>query len=103
MISFALLAVPLAFISQAGNWTAVFFIGLAGAAHQAWSANLYTTASDMFPKRAVASLTGLGGAAGSLGGMIFPLVTGAVLDRFANGYAIILRLLFARLCDWFRR
>jgi ACS family hexuronate transporter-like MFS transporter len=43
----------------------------------------------MFPKRAVAKLTGVGSTAGSLGGMAFPLITGILLDRFANGYAII--------------
>jgi len=58
------------------------WIGLAGAAHQAWSANLYSTASDMFPKNAVASLIGIGSAAGSVGGMIFPIVTGVLLDKF---------------------
>ena len=48
----------------------MLLIGIAGAAHQAWSANLFTTTSDMFPKRAVASLVGLGGMAGSLGGIL---------------------------------
>ena len=43
----------------------------------------------MFPKRAVARLTGIGSTAGSLGGMVFPLLTGMLLDRFDNGYAII--------------
>jgi ACS family hexuronate transporter-like MFS transporter len=63
-------------------WIAVLLISLAGAAHQAWSANLYTTVSDMFPKKAVASIIGIGGMAGSMGGMIFPLVTGVLLDHF---------------------
>jgi ACS family hexuronate transporter-like MFS transporter len=67
----------------------VLLIGLAGAAHQAWSANLFTTVSDMFPKRAVATLIGIGTTAGSLGGMLFPIITGMVLDKFENGYAII--------------
>jgi ACS family hexuronate transporter-like MFS transporter len=70
-------------------------IGLAGAAHQAWSANLFTTVSDMFPKRAVASVVGLGGMAGSIGGFLFPIVAGAMLDHFiavdnvTAGYAIL--------------
>jgi ACS family hexuronate transporter-like MFS transporter len=89
MIVFALAVLPMAIVTHVGDWTAVILIGLAGAAHQAWSANLYTTVSDMFPKRAVASLTGIGGTAGSVGGMAFPLITGMVLDKFANGYAII--------------
>lgn len=80
---------PLAFVSQVGNWTAVLLIGLAGAAHQAWSVNLFTTVSDMFPARVVATVTGLGGTAESVGGIIFPIVTGLVLDQFAAGYTII--------------
>ena len=89
MFAFALCAVPIALVTHVGDWPAVLLIGLAGAAHQAWSANLYTTASDMFPKSAVAKLIGIGGTAGSIGGIIFPWVTGKLLDNFANGYAII--------------
>ena len=58
MFLFALCVVPILFVTRVGDWSAVFLIGLAGAAHQAWSANLYSTASDMFPKNAVASLLG---------------------------------------------
>lgn len=92
---FALCVLPILFITQVGDWTAVGLIGLAGAAHQAWSANLYTTVSDMFPKNAVASLIGIGGTAGSIGGMIFPIVAGRMLDHFkalhnvTAGYAIL--------------
>ncbi|WP_216678825.1 hypothetical protein [Hymenobacter siberiensis] len=50
-------------------WLAVLVIGIAAAAHQAWSANIFTTVSDMFPKRAVGSVTGIGGMAGGLGGI----------------------------------
>lgn len=89
MFVFALCVLPISLATHVGDWTAVLLIGLAGAAHQAWSANLFTTVSDMFPKRAVASLTGVGSMAGSLGGMAFPILTGMVLDHFANGYAII--------------
>ncbi len=89
LFAFALCVLPIAIVTHVGDWTAVILIGLAGAAHQAWSANLYTTVSDMFPKRAVAKLIGVGSTAGSLGGMAFPLLTGILLDRFANGYAII--------------
>jgi ACS family hexuronate transporter-like MFS transporter len=89
MLLFALCVVPIAAATHVSDWGAVMLIGLAGAAHQAWSANLYTTVSDMFPKRAVATLTGVGSTAGSLGGMGFPLLTGVLLDHFANGYAII--------------
>jgi ACS family hexuronate transporter-like MFS transporter len=89
MLLFALCAIPIAFVTRVGDWGAVGLIALAGAAHQAWSANLYTTVSDMFPKRAVAKLTGIGSTAGSLGGMGFPLLTGVILDHFTNGYAIV--------------
>ncbi len=89
MFLFALAVLPVAIVTHVGDWTAVLLIGLAGAAHQAWSANLFSTVSDMFPKCDVASLTGIGGTAGSLGGMMFPLLTGMVLDKFANGYAIV--------------
>ena len=91
---------PIYLTTTVGDWTAVLLIGLAGAAHQAWSANLFTTVSDMFPKRAVASVTGIGGMAGALGGMLFPTFTGKLLDVFkasgnvTAGYAI----LFSDLC-----
>ena len=95
MFLFALCVLPILVVTQVGDWTAVVLIGLAGAAHQAWSANLYTTVSDMFPKRAVASVIGIGGLAGSAGGFIFPWLTGKLLDRFSAqhnitaGYAIL--------------
>jgi ACS family hexuronate transporter-like MFS transporter len=95
MFVFALLVVPILAVTQVGNWPAVFLIGLAGSAHQAWSANLYTTVSDMFPKRMVASVIGLGGMAGAVGGMIFQKFTGRLLDHFTalgnvtRGYMIL--------------
>lgn len=93
MFIFALCVLPILTVTKMGDWAAVLIIGLAGSAHQAWSANLYTTVSDMFPKRAVASVIGLGGMAGSLGGMLFPILSGRLLDHFsANptaGYAIL--------------
>ena len=76
MFIFACCVLPIFFVTRVGPWTAVLLIGIAGAAHQAWSANLFTTTSDMFPKRAVASLVGLGGMAGSLGRILFPDVRG---------------------------
>jgi MFS transporter, ACS family, hexuronate transporter len=95
MFVFALCVLPIFFATRVGDWTSVLLIGLAGAAHQAWSANLYTTVSDMFPKRAVASIVGLGGMAGSMGGMIFPFITGRLLDHYKSagnetaGYALL--------------
>jgi MFS transporter, ACS family, hexuronate transporter len=95
MFFFALCVVPILAATRVGDWTAVLLIGLAGAAHQAWSANLFTTVSDMFPRHAVASVVGIGGMAGSAGGFIFPILTGAMLDHFTKlnnvtaGYAIL--------------
>jgi ACS family hexuronate transporter-like MFS transporter len=65
------------------TWMAVVLISLATAAHQGWSANLYTTVSDVFPKSAVASVTGIGGFLGGLGGVIFTaLLPGYVVTHF---------------------
>ena len=90
MFIFALCVVPILFVTTVGTWTAVLLIGLAGSAHQAWSASLYSTASDMFPKRAVASLIGLGSTAGSTAGIFFPILAGELLDKFqAGGYTIL--------------
>ncbi|HEX2734948.1 MAG TPA: MFS transporter [Polyangiaceae bacterium] len=95
MFTFAVLALPIVSVTKVGDWGAVLLIGLAGSAHQAWSANLFTTVSDMFPNRAVASVVGVGGMAGSLGGIFFPVLTGRLLDHFeaahdiTAGYAIL--------------
>ncbi|MEX2231969.1 MAG: MFS transporter [Cyclobacteriaceae bacterium] len=95
MFVFALCVIPIFLVAQVGEWGAVLLIGLAGAAHQAWSANLYTTVSDMFPKNAVASVIGIGGMAGATGGMLFPVFSGRLLDTFTAsgnvtaGYTIL--------------
>ena len=92
MAIFALGVVPIIFVKDVGNWPAVLLIALACSAHQAWSANLFTTASDMFPKRAVASVVGIGSMAGSVVGMLFPVMAGRLLDAFADksaGYAVL--------------
>lgn len=95
MFIFACLVLPIFVVTKVGDWPAVFLIGLAGAAHQAWSANLFTTVSDMFPKHAIASVVGLGGLAGAAGGMMFPIYCGKLLDKFTTdgnvtgGYAIL--------------
>ena len=68
------------FAAQASNlWVAVLLVGLAAAAHQGWSANLFTLTSDMFPRRAVGSVVGIGGMAGAVGGMFNSLVVGEIL------------------------
>lgn len=90
------LVVPIMFVPHFPNpWMAVLLIGLAGGAHQAWSATNFTTVSDMFPRRAVASLTGIGGMVGAVGGMLFPIVTGRLLDHYkalgnlSGGYGVL--------------
>lgn len=81
MLLFAIAVVPIVAAQYCTDiWQAVALISLAAAAHQAWSANIFTTASDMFPKKAVSSVVGIGGMAGSVGGILFPLFVGIVLD-----------------------
>ncbi len=73
MLIYAFLVIPIVFSQVAGQvnmWYAVLLIGLAAAAHQAWSANIFTTVSDMFPKKATASVTGIGGMFGGIGGIL---------------------------------
>lgn len=83
MLIFAICVVPVVFVQYTNNvWAAVALISLAAAAHQAWSANIYTTGSDMFPKRAVSSVIGIGGMAGSVGGIVFPFFVGWLLDYY---------------------
>jgi ACS family hexuronate transporter-like MFS transporter len=82
MLLCALCTVPIVFTSQVQNlWLAVFLVGLAAAAHQGWSANLYTLVSDTFPRRAVGSVVGIGGMAGGVGGILLSLIVGEVLQR----------------------
>lgn len=77
------------------TWYAVLTIGIACAAHQAWSANIFTTVSDMFPKKVVASITGIGGMAGSFGGILIAYLAGMMLQHYKDlgkiqvGYGIM--------------
>jgi ACS family hexuronate transporter-like MFS transporter len=84
MLIFALLVIPVVFTqaSWIGFWGAVGLISLAAASHQAWSANIFATVSDMFPKEAVASVTGIGGMAGAVGGMFIAGFAGNILEFF---------------------
>lgn len=86
MLTCALAVVPIVFAANASNlWMAVGLIGLAAAAHQGWSANVYTLASDMFPKQAVGSVVGFAGMCGAIGGMLIAKITGYVL-QFTGSY-----------------
>ena len=70
------------------EWTAIGILGVATGAHQGWSANLYTTVSDMFPRNAIGSVVGIGGTAGSAGGALLAFFTGHILER-THSYAIL--------------
>jgi ACS family hexuronate transporter-like MFS transporter len=90
MLAMALLIVPTTLVSRApGMWAAVLIVGVAAAAHQAWSANVYTLASDMFPKSAVGSVVGIGAFAGAMAGVVFQRVTGRVLQANGSDYSPI--------------
>lgn len=81
MLICALCVVPIVFASRAGNlWVAVALIAMATAGHQGWSANAFTLPSDMFPRRAVASVVGIGGFCGAVGGMMIATFTGFLLE-----------------------
>jgi ACS family hexuronate transporter-like MFS transporter len=81
----ALCVTPIFFAQYIDNlWLAVLIIGVAAAAHQAFSANVYTLPSDLFPRSAVGSVIGIGGTVGAIGGMIFSLYIGQILDRIGS-------------------
>lgn len=77
----ALLAQPLGYISV---WFPVIIIGIAGAAHQAWSANIFSTIGDMFPRSAIATITGIGGMAGGIGSFLINKGSGKLFDYATN-------------------
>ncbi|MBI3852871.1 MAG: MFS transporter [Verrucomicrobia bacterium] len=87
MLWCALCVVPVMFASQTKDlWIAVALVSVAAAAHQGWSANLFTLASDMFPRRAVGSVVGIGGMAGAVGGILFSSATGHILQWTDGNY-----------------
>src|ERR1041384_4659760 len=89
MLICALAVVPVVFAAKASNvWIAVLLVGLAAAAHQGWSANIFTISSDMFPRQAVGSVVGIGGMAGAIGGMLISKVVGYIL-QFSGSYVPI--------------
>jgi ACS family hexuronate transporter-like MFS transporter len=89
MVICALCVVPVIFTPMVNLWTAVFLVGLAASAHQGFSANLFTFVSDTMPKTAVSSIVGIGGFAGSVGGMFIAKFAGYVLDRTGGDYKIL--------------
>ena len=76
---------------------AVALVSIAAAAHQGWSANLFTTASDMFPRKAVGSVVGLGGMAGAVGGMLIAKLTGYILQATGSYLPVFFIAAFAYL------
>ncbi|HLL43111.1 MAG TPA: MFS transporter, partial [Segetibacter sp.] len=88
-------------------WVAVGLISLAVAVHQAWATNVFTMASDMFPTEAVSSVVGIAGMAGAIGGILFPILIGSLLDTYkaagnlTGGYNLIFTLCgFTYLIAW---
>ncbi|MDA3893068.1 MAG: MFS transporter [Salinivirgaceae bacterium] len=84
----AIVVLPVSYVAFTDNqWVAIVLIGIAAAGHQAWSANIFTLVSDVFPKKAVASVTGIGGMIGAVAGIISDKALGRVLDSAGNtGY-----------------
>ncbi len=107
---FAILALPMLlaqYLGAVNYWYAVLIIGLATSTHQAWSATIFTTVSDMFPKKAVASVVGIGGMMGAFGVIIIAKVAGLLLDHYKalgnieQGYSIMFIICaFSYLIAW---
>jgi ACS family hexuronate transporter-like MFS transporter len=85
LLTCAVLVVPIIFASNVPQWLGILLFGLAAAAHQGWSANLYTVCSDMFPKNIVASIVGIGSTIGAISTMSFQIFAGFVLE-FTGSY-----------------
>ncbi|NIJ54162.1 MFS transporter [Dyadobacter arcticus] len=108
LLAFAFLELSVILIQFAGDvWVAVGLISLAVALHQAWATNVFTLPSDLFPKQAVSSVVGIGGMAGAVGGILFPILIGSLLDTYkaagnlAGGYNIIFTICgFTYLVAW---
>nr|WP_245877869.1 MFS transporter [Spirosoma fluviale] len=108
MALFAICVMPVMLISQMNSmWPVIGILSLAVAAHQAWSANIFTVAADQFPKQVISRVVGLGTMAGTLGGAVFPLIVGRILDHYkllgslSEGYYIIFYIAgFAYLVAW---
>ena len=103
-----IIILPVSFATKTDNqWVAIVLIGIAAAGHQAWSANVFTFASDIFPKKAIASVVGIGGMIGAVSGIIADYSLGSVLDAqgkegyfFAFLIAGTLYLIILGLVHW---
>lgn len=108
LMIFAIIELSILFARYITNvWTAVALISVVVAVHQAWSTNIFTLATDLFPKKNVSSVVGIGGMTGSLGGIAFPLLVGWILDKYklighlTEGYNIIFMICgLTYSCTW---
>lgn len=108
LLVFALVELSVILLQFATNvWVAVGLLSLAVAVHQAWATNVFTLASDLFPKEAVSSVVGIGGMAGAVGGILFPMLVGSLLDSYkaagnlAGGYYVLFTICgFTYLIAW---
>ncbi len=108
LLVFAVVELSVITLQFATNvWVAVGLLSLAVAVHQAWATNVFTLASDLFPKEAVSSVVGIGGMAGALGGILFPMLVGSLLDNYkaagnlAGGYYVLFTICgFTYLTAW---
>jgi MFS transporter, ACS family, aldohexuronate transporter len=99
MLVCALAVIPIVFAAKASNlWLAVGLVSLAASAHQGWSANIFTMVSDMFPRRAVGSVVGIGGFAGAVGGMLISTTVGLILQYTGSYFPIFIIAASAYLC-----
>jgi MFS transporter, ACS family, hexuronate transporter len=90
MLVCACAVLPIFFVNSVrSEWAVIAILSLAAAAHQGWSANIFTTASDMFPRSAVGSVTGIGGMFGSAGGALFSVIVGYVLLWTNSNYTVL--------------
>lgn len=83
------------------EWAAIGLLSIAAGAHQGWSANLFTTVSDMFPNTAVGSVTGIGSMAGSVGGFLIAFYAGHILQRTHSYASLFIMASSAYLLAWF--
>ncbi|GAB3938283.1 MFS transporter [Larkinella terrae] len=108
LFAFAIVEVSIILVQFASNvWMVVALMSLAVAVHQAWATNVFTIASDLFPKQAVSSVVGIGGMAGAVGGIFFPMLVGYLLDTYkaagnlAGGYNLLFTICgFTYLFVW---
>jgi ACS family hexuronate transporter-like MFS transporter len=91
MFTCAMLVTPIALVSKASSlWEAVALISLAAAAHQGWSCNMFTLASDMFPRGAIGSVVGIAGMSGAIGGMLIATAVGLLLQLTGSYVSVFL-------------